>query len=118
MSPAIRRFVEREGQSATLREFSPTGTDDYNDPTDQSATTTSTTAVVEELRNPRTITTPSGEEVTVERRMIVPDTLSVDPEASELRPQIEVGGHSYKIWAVDPDGVMDGVQALLVQRLR
>lgn len=118
MSPAIRRFVESEGTSATLREFSPTGTDDYNDPTDQSATTTPTTALLEELNSPRTITTPSGEEITVRRRMIVPDTLSVDPEATDIRPQIEVGGHSYKIWAVDPEGVMDGVQALLVQRVR
>lgn len=118
MSPAIRRFVESEGTSATLREFTPSGEDDYNDPTDPGESTTSTTALLEELNSPRTITTPSGEEVTVRRRALVPDTVSVDPEASEFRPQIEVGGHAYKIWAVDPEGVMDGVQALLVQRVR
>lgn len=118
MSPAIRRFVESEGTSATLREFSPTGSDEYNDPTGPGESTTSTTALVKSLTNPRQISTPSGEEVTVETRIVVPDDLAITPDADEIRPQIEVGAKTYKIWAVDDEGPLSGVQQLLVEKVR
>ena len=116
MSPAIGRFIRREGRRATIRSFSPTGTDDYNDPTDPGESVQDTRGLVESLRSPTTIVTAAGEEVVVDTRVAVPDDVTIRPDEDARRPQVEVGRHAYKIWAVDEEGPLPGAFNLLVTR--
>lgn len=116
MTPAITRAIEDEGSAAVLRTFSPTGSDDYNDPTDPGESVEDTQALVEGLGQPTRIVTPAGEEVVVDVGVLIPDDVTVAPEEGELRPQIEVGKEAYKVWAVDREGPLDGAQMLLTTR--
>lgn len=116
MSPAIGRFIRKEGKRATIRSFSPSGTDDYNDPTDPGESVQDTRALVESLSSPTRIVTAAGEEVVVDTRVAVPDDVTVSPEDDSRRPQVEIGRHAYKIWAVDEEGTLPGAIHLLVTR--
>lgn len=100
---AMRRFIEREGRDATLYESSLSGEDSWKDATADDTTTTATKALVRYRGRESVTITVAGEKVEVEAEVVVPDTLAVDPEANDRRPEIEVGGTRFKIWKVDPN---------------
>ena len=112
---AFSRFLERRGQSATLYVFAPSGSDKWGDPTSDTATTTSTYALVRLMGSPKPTMTVAGTKIEIDAEIVVPDSLSVDPDAESERPELEVGGHRYLIWAVD-DTTVPGGQRLLATR--
>lgn len=119
-----QRYLDRHGQDATLQRFDPdtseSGLNEYRQPSDPGAQApVSTTAAIQEesRRNPEVVRA-GGEEIVIDCVVWVPDTLTVDPDATEARPQISVGGKTYKIWAIAPGGSVPGLQRLLVTRVR
>lgn len=113
---AYRRFIRSEGRDATLREFATSGEDDWGDPTAVVETTTETSALVRYRGGQDLTVTAGGERVEIDAEIVVPDDVSVpDPPTSEHRPELDVGGRSYKIWAVD-DAAVDGGRRLLATR--
>lgn len=119
-----KRYLSRHGQDATLQRFDPdtseSGLNEYRQPTDPGAQDpVSTTAAVElqSRRNPEVVKA-GGEEIVADATIWVPDSVTVDPEATEAKPQITIGSNTWKIWAVDPGGSLPGLQRLLATKVR
>jgi hypothetical protein len=112
---AFSRFLSRRGEAATLYVFAPAGSDTWGDPTSDPATATTTVALVRLMGSPKMTMTVAGTKVEIDAEILVPDDLTVDPDAEKERPELEVGGKRYLIWAVD-DTTVPGGRRLLATR--
>lgn len=82
---AARRFVDREGESVVIRNYTQDGTDDYGDPL-FTESTESTTAVIRLPNEPGTVRSPDGQEVRLDARVWLMDTVSIN-EPTESNPR-------------------------------
>ena len=115
---AGRRYIDRVGKSGVLRVFVPTGDDEYGDPTDDGDSETAINVVVVLRSSDPVIATGSGEDEVLSAELHVRDDITIDVEGAEQRPEIDVGGHTYRIGLVDPQGGRPGIQRLFCRKTR
>lgn len=114
-------FIRRRGESATLRTFALTGTaDDYEDKPDPGETETAIKAVVRMavVGGDPVVRSAAGEDEALNTEVWVVDDVTVTLDGVERRPEIDVGGNTYRIGLVDPHQGPMGVQRLLCRKVR
>lgn len=119
---AIKRLIQREGQDATITEYSSSGENRFGNPTDRTETTTDTKALVD-LKGPDHSITVQGERVAVDAEILIPKDVDLTvPQKGdgEEYPVIEVGPRGgtrekFRIHKRSIHGVLDGGALLFCQ---
>lgn len=112
-----RRFVKREGEPVTLRNYTQVGTDEYGDP-EFDEETESTSAVISLPTDPETVRTPAGEESFVDARIWLPDDATVTESTDDTTRATEIErdntSDSYRVVVVFHEG--NGVYRVEAER--
>lgn len=113
---ALHRHLNQHGKSATVTNFTETGTDTYNDPT-FSESTESTNVIID-----RTVTeadinvTEEGQNINVDGYIYCDDEVTLkDGEGGDYPTEITVDSKDYEVMVVDDYG--NGIVRCLVKRI-
>lgn len=111
---SLNKFLKFHGKSATIRNFSSTGTDSYGDTTTSSSTSSTNVVIDRNLQESDVDVTEIGEDVRISSIIYVDDEETIRDGEDNIRTEIDVDGRTYQVLV--KDDLNNGYIQCLTQR--